>query len=86
MSTALLSRRLVAGRGDVARQHPAGGLGQRHLLGTERLEEPHEARVRLGDAKERAHGASKRPDLPPSLNASRMSPITMPRSAACSMS
>ena len=84
-------RRTAAGRAKPTtsrRQHAPGGLGQRHLLGAERRERARSSRACASatlDQRPR-HGASKRPDLPPSLSASRISPITMPRSTAFSMS
>ncbi len=78
--------RLRARRHHVAGEDAAGGARERHLLGLERIEEAHQAGVGLRDGEERHQGASKRPDLPPSFSASRMSPMTMPRSTAFSMS
>ena len=81
-----VERRLVARGDDVGGEHAAGGLGERDLLDADRCEERHQPGVGFLDRDERHQGASKRPLLPPSLSASRTSPITMPRSTAFSMS
>ncbi len=79
-------RRLGAERGEIRRQHPAGGLGQRHGLGAERLETRGDAGDRLVDRQEAHAPFLHVPERPPLFSTRWMPVIAMPRSRALAMS
>ena len=78
-------RGLIAGRADVFAEKMAQSAGERDVLRGDMGQVAGHPRPRVVDA-EQLHGARQSPDAPPLFSSKRTVSITMPRSAALSMS